>query len=189
MKKRHKVHEFIKREFQKTFPFYILGMFFETIVIYITLVNTQIVGRILDMLLQAGVEKEQIMQEIYRLLFYSAIIFIPNTIKRICYFIVARSSDTRIRKVVYHKLQYVKEEYYDRTEKGKLLAYLTKEIPMIRKFLGNFFQAIIDLIMTPVLIIIMSAYTIHIQLSIILIAMILIALISNIILYHKKQGK
>lgn len=189
MKTKYKMNEFLKQEFKKTFPLYILGMIFETIAIYITLLNTQIIGRILDMILQTNISKEQIMQELYKLIFYSAIIFIPNTIKRILYFIVARASDTRIRKQIYRKLQYVKEEYYDMTEKGKLLAYLTKEIPMIRKFLGNFFQSITDLVMTPVLIIIMSAKSVNIKLSIILLVIIPITLILNIILYNKKCKK
>lgn len=183
------MNKFLKQEFKKTFPLYILGVVFETIAIYITLLNTQIIGRILDMILQSGTSKEQIMQELYKLIFYSAIIFIPNTIKRILYFIVARASDTRIRKEIYHKLQYVKEEYYDKTEKGKLLAYLTKEIPMIRRFLGDFFQSITDLVMTPVLIIIMSAQSIDIRLSSILLIIIPITLILNIMLYNKKQKK
>ena len=189
MKAKYKMDKFLKKEFKKTFPLYILGIVFETIAIYITLLNTQIIGRILDMILQASASKEQIMQELYKLIFYSAIIFIPNTIKRILYFIVARASDTRIRKEIYRKLQYIKEEYYDRTEKGKILAYLTKEIPMIRKFLGNFFQSITDLVMTPVLIIIMSAQSINIRLSSILLVIIPITLILNIILYNKKQKK
>lgn len=189
MKAKYKMNKFLKQEFKRTFPLYILGVLFETITIYITLLNTQIIGKILDMILQSNVSKEQIMQELYKLIFYSAIVFIPNTIKRVCYFIVARASDTRIRKEVYHKLQYVKEEYYDRTEKGKLLAYLTKEIPMIRKFLGNFFQSITDLIMTPLLIIIMSAQTINIKLSLILIVIIPVTLILNILLYNKKKKK
>lgn len=189
MKAKSKMNEFLKQEFKKTFPLYILGMVFETIVIYITLLNTKIVGGILDMILQANVPKEQIMQELYKLIFYSTIIFIPNTIKRICYYIVARASDTRIRKEVYHKLQYVNEEYYDRTEKGKILAYLTKEIPMIRKFLGDFFQSITDLVMTPLLIIVMSAQNINIKLSIILVIVLPCALILNIILYNKKNKK
>ncbi len=85
MKAKYKMSEFLKREFRKTFPLYILGMLFETIAIYITLLNTQIIGRILDMILQANVSKEQIMQELYKLIFYSAIVFIPNTIKRNCF--------------------------------------------------------------------------------------------------------
>ncbi len=189
MSEKYKMNKFLKKEFEKTFPLYFLGVIFETITIYITLLNTQIIGRILDMILQANVSKEQIMQELYKLIVYSVIIFIPNTIKRILYFIVARASDTRIRKEVYHKLQYVKEEYYDRTEKGKLLAYLTKEIPMIRKFLGDFFQSITDLVMTPTLIIIMSAQSVNIKLSVILIIIIPITLILNILLYNKKQKK
>ena len=39
----------------------------------------------------------------------------------------------KLRREIYKKLQYVKEEYYENIEKGKFLAYLTKEIPMIKK--------------------------------------------------------
>lgn len=60
---------------------------------------------------------------------------------------------------------------------------------MIRKFLGNFFQSITDLVMTPILVIIMSAQSINIKLSIILVVIIPITLILNIILYNKKQKK
>ena len=35
MKARYKMNQFLKQEFKKTFPLYILGVFFETITIYI----------------------------------------------------------------------------------------------------------------------------------------------------------
>ncbi len=57
-------------------------MIFHTIIIYITLLIAQISGRILDMILQNNISKEQIMKEIYTLLFWSAIIIVPNTIKK-----------------------------------------------------------------------------------------------------------
>ena len=122
-------------------------MIFHTIIIYITLLIAQISGRILDMILQNNISKEQIMKEIYTLLFWSAIIIVPNTIKRLCYYGVGRTSDMKLRREIYKKLQYVKEDYYENIEKGKFLAYLTKEIPMIKKFLGEFFQNTTNLIM------------------------------------------
>ena len=72
MKAKYKMNGFLKQEFKRTLPLYILGILFETIAIYITLLNTQIIGRILDMILQANVSKVQIMQELYKLIFYSA---------------------------------------------------------------------------------------------------------------------
>ena len=81
MKRKHS--KIVVNELKRTMPLYILGMIFHTITLYIMLLIAQISGKILDMILQTNVSKEQIMQEIYILLFWSAIIIIPNFIKRI----------------------------------------------------------------------------------------------------------
>lgn len=185
--KTKKYSEVLANELKRTVPLYILGMFFQSITIYILLLITQTTGTILDMLLQESANNTQIMQELNKLIFYSIIIFIPHSIKRFLYFVVARKSDTKLRKEVYHKLQYVKEEYYENTEKGKMLAYLTKEIPFIRKFLGNFFQSITDLIMTPILVILISANNINMNLAVILFVTIPVTLIIVWKLYQRKQ--
>jgi len=185
--KKEKYNEMIIKELKRTAPLYILGIIFHTITLYIMLLIIQISGGILDMILQENITKEQIMQEIYRLLFYSIIIIIPHLLKRLFYFGVARTTDTRFRKEIYKKLQYVKEDYYENIEKGKFLAYLTKEIPFIRRFLGNFFQASIDLIMTPILVMVLSAKSLNINLSLILICIAVFTLAIVWKLYNIKK--
>lgn len=186
MKKR-KHSKLIIDEFKRTFPLYIMGMIFEIIASYISLLISQITGKILDMILQTNIAKEQIMQEIYILLFWSAIIILPNLIKRLFYYAVGRTSDMKLRREIYKKLQYVKEDYYETTEKGKFLAYLTKEIPMIKKFLGEFFQNITHLVMAPVLVIVISGKDLDIRLSIMLVAILSVTLIIILKLYKKKN--
>lgn len=186
MKKR-KHSKLIIDELKRTFPLYIMGMIFEIIALYISLLISQITGKILDMILQTNIAKEQIMQEIYILLFWSAIIILPNLIKRLLYYAVARTSDMKLRREIYKKLQYVKEDYYENTEKGKFLAYLTKEIPMIKKFLGDFFQNIIHVIMIPVLVLVISGKDLDIRLSIMLVAILSVTLIIILKLYKKKN--
>lgn len=186
MKKR-KHSKLIIDEFKRTFPLYIMGMIFEIIASYISLLISQITGKILDMILQTNIAKEQIMQEIYILLFWSAIIILPNLIKRLFYYAVGRTSDMKLRREIYKKLQYVKEDYYETTEKGKFLAYLTKEIPMIKKFLGGFFQNITHLVMVPVLVIVISGKDLDIRLSIMLVAILSVTLIIILKLYKKKN--
>ena len=186
MKKR-KHSKLIIDEFKRTFPLYIMGMIFEIIALYISLLISQITGKILDMILQTNIAKEQIMQEIYILLFWSAIIILPNLIKRLFYYAVGRTSDMKLRREIYKKLQYVKEDYYETTEKGKFLAYLTKEIPMIKKFLGEFFQNITHLVMVPVLVIVISGKDLDIRLSIMLVAILSVTLIIILKLYKKKN--
>lgn len=185
MKRKHS--KLITDELKRTAPLYMLGMVFHTITLYMMLVIAQISGKILDMILQNNVSKEQIMQKIYILLIWSAIIIIPNTIKRWFYFIVARASDTKLRKEIYKKLQYVKEDYFENIEKGKFLAYLTKEIPMIRKFLGGFFQNSINIFITPILVIILSSKGLNINLSLMLVSILVVALIIVLNLYQKKK--
>ena len=174
-------------ELKRTFPLYIIGMIFETIALYISLLISQITGKILDMILQTNITKEQIMHEIYILLFWSAIIIIPNLIKRLLYYAVGRTSDMKLRREIYKKLQYVKEDYYESTEKGKFLAYLTKEIPMIKKFLGDFFQNIIHVIMIPVLVLVISGKGLDMRLSIMLVVILSVTLIIILKLYKKKN--
>ena len=93
----------------------------------------------------------------------------------------------KLRREIYKKLQYVKEDYYETTEKGKFLAYLTKEIPMIKKFLGEFFQNITHLVMVPVLVIVISGKDLDIRLSIMLVAILSVTLIIILKLYKKKK--
>ncbi len=177
----------IVNELKRTFPLYIMGMIFEIIALYISLLISQITGKILDMILQTNITKEQIMHEIYILLFWSAIIILPNLIKRLFYYAVGRTSDMKLRREIYKKLQYVKEDYYESTEKGKFLAYLTKEIPMIKKFLGSFFQNITHLVMIPVLVIVISGKNLDMRLSIMLVAILSVTLIIILKLYKKKN--
>lgn len=185
--KKEKHSKILVNELKRTAPLYVLGMIFHTITIYMTLLITQISGRILDMILQDNISKEQIMKEIYTLLFWSAIIIVPNTIKRLCYYGVGRTSDMKLRREIYKKLQYVKEDYYENIEKGKFLAYLTKEIPMIKKFLGEFFQNTTNLIMTPILVLVMSKKGLNINLSVMLVVILSITLITILKLYEKKK--
>lgn len=185
--KKEKHSKILVNELKRTAPLYVLGMIFHTITLYMKLLIAQISGRILDMILQNNISKEQIMKEIYTLLFWSAIIIVPNTIKRLCYYGVGRTSDMKLRREIYKKLQYVKEDYYENIEKGKFLAYLTKEIPMIKKFLGEFFQNTTNLIMTPILVLVMSKKGLNINLSVMLVVILSITLITILKLYEKKK--
>lgn len=188
-KKKQKHSELVIKELRKTIPLSIIGIIFHTITLYILLYTIKITGGILDMILQEGVTKEQIMQELYKLIFYSVIIIIPHLVKRFFYFIVSKQVETRIRKKVYDKLQYVQEEYYENVEKGKYMAYLTKELQYIKKFFGDFFNSLTDLVMTPILAVIISANSLNIKLTLLLGLILIMALIIIWRLYSKKREK
>ena len=104
MKKRKKHCELVVNELKRTAPLYVIGIIFEIITLYISLLIAQISGKVLDMILQTDINKDQIMQEIYILLFWSAIIIIPNFIKRIFYYGVGRTSDKILRREIYTKI-------------------------------------------------------------------------------------
>lgn len=150
-------HPILIQEFKKTFPKHILGMFFHAIVIFMMLKIPSIIGTILDMLLEGNVQKEQMMQQVYLLIFYSVILVIPRSICRTLYFTVARKTDTKLRKEVVKQLEQVKPEYFEQEEKGVFLAYLSRELLLIRKFLGNFFHYTTKFIITPIIAMIMIA--------------------------------
>ena len=155
-------------ELKRTFPIYTLGIIFHAIVIYILYKIPSIIGNILDLLTEGNTSKEVIISEVYKLISYSLILIIPRIIYRTLFFATARASDTYLRSKVIEHLQSVKPEYYDKEEKGVFLAYLSKEILAIRKFLGDAFFYVSRLIVAPIigLIIIGKDFNIILMLSI-----------------------
>ena len=138
-------------EFKRTFPIYILGMVFHGLTIYILYKIPNIIGNILDLLISGNFDKSVIINEAYSLIFYSIIMIIPRIIYRALFFRKARISDTYLRKKVIEHLQEVKPEYFEKENKGTFLAYLSKEILSIRRFLGNFFFDLSRLIIAPII--------------------------------------
>lgn len=134
MKEDYSNHKIFSDELKRTVPIYIIGMVFHAITVYILYKIPNIIGDMLDLLLQGNIEKEIIMYQVYVLIFYSIIMIIPRMIYRALLFRTARISDTYLRKKVVEHLQYVNPEYYDKEEKGAYLAYLSSEILMIYKF-------------------------------------------------------
>lgn len=151
MNSKHKNNKIFADELKRTFPIYLLGMVFNAIVIYILYKIPTITGKILDLLMNENTEKEIIMKEVYRLIFYSIILIIPRLMERLLLFSTARASDTYLRSKVIEHLQSVKPDYYEKEEKGVFLAYLSKELLAIRRFLGNAFFNISRLIIAPII--------------------------------------
>lgn len=175
-------------EFKRTFPIYLLGMVFHAVVIYILYKIPSIIGNILDLLIEGNVGKEVIMNEIYRLIFYSLIMIIPRIIYRTLFFTRARISDTYLRSKVIEHLQSVKPEYFDKEDKGVFLAYLSKEILCIRKFFGNAFFNVARLIVAPIIgiIVIGKDFNVYLMLSILPAFPIAVYLLYRL---YKKQGE
>lgn len=146
-----KNHAILKNEFKRTLPFYVLGIFFHLIELYILYKIQTIMGNLLDLLLWENGNENIIVEEVYSLLFYSVILIFPRMIYRTLYFMEARNSDTILRKKVIEHLQNVKPEYFEKEEKGTFLAYLSKEILSIRKFLGDSTFYFVKLVMSPII--------------------------------------
>ena len=151
MNDKYKSNKIFTDELKRTIPIYMLGMVVNAIVIYILYKIPTITGKILDLLMDKNIEKEVIMKEIYSLIFYSVILIIPRIIERLLLFSTARASDTYLRSKVIEHLQTVKPDYYEKEEKGVFLAYLSKELLAIRRFLGNAFFNISRLIIAPII--------------------------------------
>ena len=152
MKKYNKI---ITKELNRILPYHLLAVVLHGLVIYITFKIPESIGKILDMLSQTNIDKGLIIQEAYWLIFYSTIILIPRTIFRTLYYNTSRKADTYLRKRVVEHLQKVNPEYFEKENKGNFLAYLSKEILMIRKILGNFWWCLAKIIIAPVIAIIL----------------------------------
>lgn len=96
-----------------------------------------------------------IFREAYLLIFYSAIVFFPRTLYRTLYFTLSRKSDIYLRKKVVEHLQKVKPEYFEKENKGAFLAYLSKELLVIRRILGNSWFFLVKMTATPIMAIVL----------------------------------
>ncbi len=187
MKQKYKSNKIFVDEMKRTFPIYILGMFFHAVVIYILYKISLITGNILDMLIKGDVSKEIIMHEVYSLIFYSVIMIVPRIIYRMCFFRTARISDTYLRSKVLEHLQWVKPEYYDKEEKGVYLAYLSRELLGIRKFIGDAFFQTARLVFAPIIGLLVIGKNLDMSLMLAIIPAFPIAIILFIRLYKKQQ--
>lgn len=178
----------LKEELKRTIPIYILGMIFHAITIYIVYKIPSIIGSILDLLIDGNTNKGIIIKEVYILIFYSILMIIPRIAYRTLYFTRARISDTYLRSKVIKHLQSVKPEYYENEEKGVFLAYLSKEILSIRKFLGNAFFNVSRLVIAPIIGLAVIAKNFN---SILVLSILPIFPIAIYVLYklYKKQGE
>lgn len=185
--KKNKNHKIFADELKRTFPKYMLGMVFHAMVIYIYYKIPSILGNILDLLLEGNVSKEFIMNEVYSLIFYSVILIIPRMLYRTLFFRVARTSDTYLRSKVIEHLQSVKPEYFDKEDKGVFLAYLSKELLSITRFLGNGFQNLSRLIIAPIIGLIFIGVEFNIILSVVILPILPIAAYKMYKLYKKQK--
>lgn len=147
----------LKDEFRKTFPKYFLGILANGVQAIFHFLIPFIIGQILDLLLQGEIVKDAIFDKVYLLIFVSILSIFPRILYRTLFFTQARISDTRLRKEAIKHLQYVKPEYYEREDKGTFLAYISKELLSIRRFLGNFFFEIGKLLFNPIVVLIVIA--------------------------------
>lgn len=186
METKYRNSKILVDELKRTFPIYTLGMVFHAITTYILYKIPSILGGILDFLLSGNVNKETIMNEVYTLIFYSVVLIIPRMLYRTLFFTVARTSDTYLRSKVVEHLQSVKPEYFEKEDKGVFLAYLSKELLSIRKFLGDAFFNIARLIISPIIGLIVIGKDLNVILTFCILPILLIAGI-NIYKLYKKQ--
>lgn len=184
-----KYNEIITKELNRILPYHLLGVILHTIVIYMAFKIPQCIGNILDMLMKTTINKDQIIQEAYWLIFYCSFVFIPRTLYRTLYFTVSRKSDTYLRKEVIKHLQKVKPEYFEKENKGAFLAYLSKEILSIHKVLGNFWFWLTKMCVTPIMGITLIWNQLNKELAIYLIPAFPIAIIVMYYYYKKLKEK
>ncbi len=186
MKKYNKI---LTKELNRILPYHLLGVILHTVVIYMCFKIPQCIGNILDMLIDGNVEKDLIIHQAYLVIFYSSFVFVPRSLYRVLYFTISRKSDTYLRKEVVKHLQKVKPEYFEKENKGAFLAYLSKEIVMIKKVLGNFWFWMTKMIIAPIMGIIFIWSKLNKELAIYLIPAFPMVIIAMYYYYKKLKEK
>lgn len=187
MNEQDKSNKIFTNELKRTFPIYTLGMVFHAIVIYILYKIPMYIGNILDLLIEGNASKDVIMHEVYSLIFYSLIMIVPRIIYRVCLFRTARISDTYLRSKALEHLQYVKPEYYDKEDKGVYLAYLSRELLDIRKFIGDAFFQTARLVIAPIIGLVVIGKDFNMSLMLSILPVFPIAIFFLYKLYKKQQ--
>lgn len=186
MKKYNKI---ITNELKRILPYHLLGVILHTIVIYMAFKIPELIGNILDLLMEENINKELIINQAYWLIFYSSFVFIPRTLYRICYFTLSRKADIVLRKKVIEHLQNVKPEYFEQEDKGTFLAYLSKELLSIRKILGNFWFWLTKICITPIMAVILIWNQFNKEMALYLIPIFPVAIIAMKYYYKKLKEK
>ena len=83
MKRYNKI---VEKEIIRILPYHLLGVILHSVVIYMAFKIPQIIGNILNLLMQETINQEQIIKEAYWLIFYCIIVYIPRTLYRTLYF-------------------------------------------------------------------------------------------------------
>lgn len=179
----------LKEEFKKTFPIYSLGILVNGIQAIFHFWIPFIIGQILDLLLQGNIDKNEIMNKVYLLILASALSIIPRVIYRTLFFTVARISDTKLRKKAIKHLQYVKPEYYEKEDKGTFLAYISKELLAIRKFLGNFFFEFGKLVFNPLVVLAVIAIKYNVYIPLVILPVLVVITLYIFKLYNKLKER
>ncbi len=184
-----KLNKIITNELRRILPYHLLGVILHTIVIYMAFKIPELIGNILDLLMEENINKELIVNQAYWLIFYSSFVFIPRTLYRICYFTLSRKADIVLRKKVIEHLQKVKPEYFEREDKGTFLAYLSKELLSIRKILGNFWFWLTKTCITPIMAVILIWNQFNKEMALYLIPIFPVAIIAMKYYYKKLKEK
>lgn len=184
-----KLNKIITNELKRILPYHILGVILHTIVIYMAFKIPELIGNILDLLMQENINKQLILNQAYWLIFYSSFVFVPRTLYRTCYFTLSRKADTVLRKKVIEHLQKVKPEYFDKEDKGTFLAYLSKELLTIRKVLGNFWFWMTKACITPIMAIILIWNQFNKEMALYLLPIFPISIIAMKYYYKKLKEK
>jgi len=149
----------------------------------------ELIGNILDLLMEENINKELIINQAYWLIFYSSFVFIPRTLYRTCYFTLSRKADIVLRKKVIEHLQKVKPEYFEQEDKGAFLAYLSKELLSMRKILGNFWFWLTKTCITPIMAVILIWNQFNKEMALYLIPIFPVAIIAMKYYYKKLKEK
>lgn len=182
-------NKIVKKELNRILPYHLLGVILHTIVIYMAFKIPELIGNILDLLMEENINKQLIINQAYWLIFYSSFVFIPRTLYRICYFTLSRKADTILRKRVMEHLQKVKPEYFEQEDKGTFLAYLSKELLTIHKILGNFWFWMTKTCITPIMAIILIWNQFNKEMALYLFPIFPLAIIAMKYYYKKLKEK
>ena len=121
------------RSFVKKYKWsYLLGM---AALIYIDVLQTEvpiIVGGVIDGIKEGVFVESAVLQQVGRMLFIAATVFVGRNIWRHCIFGASRKVERDMRNDLYAHLQTMPASYFQEHKAGEMMAYMTNDIEAVR---------------------------------------------------------
>lgn len=115
--------------------FLIISTIFISLNIYFDTIPAKTLGTIIDYLPKSNVYEDEIIKNIYVLIFASLLCMVCRLVWKMCVQVISRSAEKTMKDEIFKQFLRLKLDSIQNIKNGELMSYLTKDIAEIRSFI------------------------------------------------------